>query len=39
LVDFHALHGRLGRNAVQEKLTKLWIGRCLTHLNVRAMAG
>jgi NAD(P)H-flavin reductase len=39
LVDFKALHERLGQNAVQEKLTKLWIDRCLTHLNVRAMAG
>jgi NADPH-dependent glutamate synthase beta subunit-like oxidoreductase/NAD(P)H-flavin reductase len=38
-VDFRALHERLGQNAVQEKLTKLWIDRCLTHLNVRAMAG
>ena len=37
-VDFHALHERLGQNAVQEKLTKLWIDRCLAHLNLREMA-
>ncbi|MFZ0694562.1 MAG: FAD-dependent oxidoreductase [Alphaproteobacteria bacterium] len=37
-VDFRALHERLGQNAVQEKLTKLWIDRCLAHLNLREMA-
>jgi len=30
---------KLSQNSVQEGLTKLWIGRCLRHLNVRAMAG
>ena len=38
-VDFRALHERLGQNSVQEKLTKQWIDRCLTHLNLRALAG
>jgi hypothetical protein len=28
----------LGQNAVQEKLTKQWIDRCLTHLGSRAVA-
>jgi NADPH-dependent glutamate synthase beta subunit-like oxidoreductase/NAD(P)H-flavin reductase len=37
-VDFHALHERLGQNSVQEKLTRLWIDRCLTQLQVREMA-
>jgi hypothetical protein len=32
-------HERLGQNAVQEKLTKLQIDRCLTHLNLRKTAG
>jgi NADPH-dependent glutamate synthase beta subunit-like oxidoreductase/NAD(P)H-flavin reductase len=35
LVDFGALHERLGQNAVEEKLTKLWIDRCLRHLGER----
>ena len=34
-VDFHALHERLGQNAIEEKLTKLWIDRCLRHLGKR----
>ncbi len=34
-VDFPALRGRLGQNGVQEKLTKLWIDRCLRHLGHR----
>ena len=35
LVDFAALHERLGQNAAEEKLTKLWIDRCLRHLGRR----
>jgi hypothetical protein len=31
-VDFAALAQRLAQNAVQEKLTALWIGRCLKEL-------
>jgi NADPH-dependent glutamate synthase beta subunit-like oxidoreductase/NAD(P)H-flavin reductase len=34
-VDFAALHRRLSQNGVQEKLTKLWIDRCLQHLGRR----
>ncbi|MGH7045337.1 MAG: FAD-dependent oxidoreductase [Stellaceae bacterium] len=34
-VDFAALHRRLSQNGVQEKLTKLWIDRCLHHLGER----
>jgi NADPH-dependent glutamate synthase beta subunit-like oxidoreductase/NAD(P)H-flavin reductase len=38
-VDFTALHRRLAQNGVQEKLTKLWVDRCLHHLGRRpAMA-
>ena len=38
-VDFAALHRRLSQNGAQEKLTKLWIDRCLHHLGRRpAMA-
>jgi NADPH-dependent glutamate synthase beta subunit-like oxidoreductase/NAD(P)H-flavin reductase len=38
-VDFSALHRRLSQNGVQEKLTRLWIDRCLQHLGRRpAMA-
>ncbi|HEY1260275.1 MAG TPA: FAD-dependent oxidoreductase [Stellaceae bacterium] len=38
-VDFAALHRRLSQNGAQEKLTKLWIDRCLHHLGQRpAMA-
>jgi NADPH-dependent glutamate synthase beta subunit-like oxidoreductase/NAD(P)H-flavin reductase len=34
-VDFAALHERLGQNALQEKLTALWIDRTLQRLNLR----
>jgi NADPH-dependent glutamate synthase beta subunit-like oxidoreductase/NAD(P)H-flavin reductase len=34
-VDFDVLRDRLGQNATQEKLTKLWIDRCLRHLGRR----
>jgi hypothetical protein len=37
-VDFRGLHERLDQNAVQEKLTKQWIDRCLHHLGARAAA-
>ncbi len=37
-VDFAALHERLGQNSLQEKLTALWIDRCLRQLNIRAAA-
>jgi len=37
-VDFNALHERLGQNAVQEKLSALWIDRCLRQLGLRAQA-
>ena len=37
-VDFRVLHERLGQNAVQEKLNKQWVDRCLTHLGARAAA-
>jgi NAD(P)H-flavin reductase len=36
LVDFDALHERLGQNALQEKLTAQWIDRCLHQLGARA---
>jgi hypothetical protein len=32
-VDFANLRSRLSQNGVQEKLTKLWIARCLTRLD------
>ncbi|MGH7052275.1 MAG: pyridine nucleotide-disulfide oxidoreductase, partial [Stellaceae bacterium] len=35
-VDFPTLRRRLSQNGAQEKLTKLWIDRCLTHLGWRA---
>jgi NADPH-dependent glutamate synthase beta subunit-like oxidoreductase/NAD(P)H-flavin reductase len=35
LVDFSVLRERLGQNAVEEKLTKLWIDRCLRNLGER----
>jgi len=38
LVDFRALHERLGQNAAEEKLTRLWIDRCLRHLGRRGAA-
>ena len=34
-VDFRVLHERLGQNAVQEKLNKLWVDRCLRRLGRR----
>jgi NADPH-dependent glutamate synthase beta subunit-like oxidoreductase/NAD(P)H-flavin reductase len=37
-VDFPALRQRLSQNGAQEKLTKLWIDRCLKHLGRRAVA-
>jgi NADPH-dependent glutamate synthase beta subunit-like oxidoreductase/NAD(P)H-flavin reductase len=37
-VDFQALHERLGQNAAEEKLTRLWIDRCLRHLGRRGAA-
>jgi NADPH-dependent glutamate synthase beta subunit-like oxidoreductase/NAD(P)H-flavin reductase len=37
-VDFAVLRQRLGQNGVQEKLTRLWIDRCLKRLGRRAAA-
>jgi len=37
-VDFRVLHERLSQNAVQEKLNKQWVDRCLQHLGRRAAA-
>jgi hypothetical protein len=37
-VDFGSLRARLGQNGVQEKLTRLWIDRCLKNLGARAKA-
>jgi NAD(P)H-flavin reductase len=37
-VDFATLRRRLSQNAAQEKLTKLWIDRCLRHLGWRGQA-
>jgi hypothetical protein len=34
-VDFGALAQRLRQNSVQEKLTALWIDRCLRSMRVR----
>jgi hypothetical protein len=34
-VDFPTLRRRLSQNGAQEKLTKLWIDRCLKHLGWR----
>ena len=34
-VDFDVLRARLSLNSVQEKLTRLWIDRCLKQLGVR----
>jgi NADPH-dependent glutamate synthase beta subunit-like oxidoreductase/NAD(P)H-flavin reductase len=34
-VDFATLRRRLSQNGAQEKLTKLWIDRCLRHLGER----
>ena len=35
-VDFAALRRRLSQNGVQEKLTRLWIDRCLHRLGRRS---
>jgi NADPH-dependent glutamate synthase beta subunit-like oxidoreductase/NAD(P)H-flavin reductase len=37
-VDFRVLHERLGQNAVQEKLNKMWVDRCLRQLGRREAA-
>ena len=37
-VDFRTLRRRLSQNGAQEKLTKLWIDRCLRHLGWREAA-
>ncbi|MBV9827877.1 MAG: FAD-dependent oxidoreductase [Alphaproteobacteria bacterium] len=37
-VDFRTLRRRLSQNGAQEKLTKLWIDRCLQHLGWREAA-
>jgi NAD(P)H-flavin reductase len=37
-VDFRTLRRRLSQNGAQEKLTKLWIDRCLRHLGWRQAA-
>ncbi|HZT88739.1 MAG TPA: FAD-dependent oxidoreductase [Stellaceae bacterium] len=37
-VDFATLRRRLSQNGAQEKLTKLWIDRCLRHLGWRQQA-
>jgi hypothetical protein len=37
-VDFKCLHERLGQNALEEKLTALWVDRCMRHLGVRTAA-
>jgi len=37
-VDFRCLAGRLGQNSVQEKLSALWIDRCLVALDRRRVA-
>jgi hypothetical protein len=34
-VDFRTLRRRLSQNGVREKLTKLWVDRCLQHLGER----
>ncbi|MGH8629578.1 MAG: hypothetical protein ACREU7_02275, partial [Burkholderiales bacterium] len=34
-VDFKALADRLNQNSVQEKLTALWVDRCLKHAGLR----
>jgi NAD(P)H-flavin reductase len=34
-VDFRTLRRRLSQNGAQEKLTKLWVDRCLRHLGRR----
>jgi len=37
-VDFPGLRRRLSQNGAQEKLTKLWVDRCLRHLGWREAA-
>jgi len=37
-VDFSNLRSRLSQNGAQEKLTKLWIDRCLRRIGARAAA-
>ena len=37
-VDFGVLRQRLDQNAAQEKLSRLWIDRCLRHLGERQAA-
>ena len=37
-VDFSNLRARLSQNGAQEKLTKMWIDRCLRKLGVRESA-
>jgi hypothetical protein len=37
-VDWSSLNARLHQNGVQEKVTRLWIDRCLKQLRVRALA-
>jgi hypothetical protein len=32
-VVFPSLRQRLGQNSVQEKLTRQWISRCMSHLQ------
>jgi NAD(P)H-flavin reductase len=34
-VDFAGLRDRLSQNSLQEKITKLWVNRCLGHLGLR----
>jgi hypothetical protein len=34
-VEFGSLRSRLSQNGAQEKLTKLWINRCLRHIGAR----
>ncbi len=37
-VDFNVLRNRLSQNGVQEKLTALWVDRCLRNLGARGKA-
>jgi len=37
-VDFANLRTRLGQNALEEKLSRLWIDRCLTRMGRRRVA-
>jgi hypothetical protein len=37
-VDFSNLRSRLSQNGAQEKLTKLWIARCLREIGAREPA-